>query len=157
MSEGKYTSQVTVAQWSRGLSCQNSCEPLINNRGGHYKCTPSMSAVQMCMHVHLAQHVKRVGLWEGTYRQIPGSLLRESVCKGRNGIWEYLLELCGANPEFLSGWSGPTQLSLSLHLTSETQQYSTAHVMMSSLQVKFLEVKYFKTPDSRLVLILGWR
>lgn len=56
-----------------------------------------------------------------SYQQIPGSLLRGSVCKWRSGIWVCLVELCGANLGFLSGSSGPVQLSPSLHPASETQ------------------------------------
>lgn len=74
-------------------------------------------ALSECLSVSAVQMYRSV-----TYQQIPGSLLRGSVCKGKSGIWECLWELCGAIPEFLSGLSEPTRLSPSLYPTSETKQ-----------------------------------
>lgn len=76
-------------------------------------------------------HVLHCRLLE-TYQQIPGSLLRGSVYRGRDDIWECLLERCGASHMFLWGWSGPARSSPSLRPTSETQRSRTDRVRAST-------------------------
>lgn len=129
---------------------ENKCPPSV--------CSPDVHIIVQCRAVFFFVCLFNGGIVSAqaseAYRQIPGSPLHGSVCKGRNGIWECLWEPCGAVRVFLLDWNGPIQLSPSARPTSETCQGKHSSIEYSLAQSHTKSSKH-STPICYSLGLLG--